>query len=236
MSDATTPGGFDDRDRWALNMQRRFAMAVYQEYWNVGSEKITEVDELSKTETAAAMLDADGGTDKVVRPATGIRHVAQRFRKRNKDGSTVYDPDFSIRTSTYSEAKTEYDKMLNAYRNGGNVPAIYAFGVGDGTSRKQCLRRGFSEFHFLDNQRFLKLVDAGHLQPIACYGNGDGSEALYYSIESLRDHGVIEDTVAGSVLKSAWEDHETSNNFPTAPGIKTTGQVDLLDFGGGADE
>jgi hypothetical protein len=212
-------------------MQQRFAMPVYREYWNVPEHKITEVDELGKTETAAKVLDADGGTDKVVRPATGIRHIAQRFRKRTQKGPEVYDPDFSIRTATYSDADTEYDKMLNAYRNGGNVPAIYAFGIGAGTSRRQCLRRGFAEFYFLDNKRFLKLVDNGHLEAVACYPNGDGSEALYFSIESLRNHGIIEDAVAGGVLKSAWRDEQTSNEFPTAPGVKTTGQVDLSSFG-----
>jgi hypothetical protein len=236
VSEAATPSGFDDRDNWALEMQQRYAVPVYREYWNVSAEEVTEVDELGKTEAAARVLDADGGTDKVIRPSTGIRHVAQRFRKLSKNGTQVYDPDFSIRTSTYTDANTEYDKMLNAWRNGGNVPAIYTFGVGDGTSRKQCLQRGFREFYFLDNHRFLKLVDGGHLEPIACHGNGDGSEALYYTVESLRNNGVVEDAISGEVLKSAWADTPTSNDFPTAPGIKTTGQVDLLNFCGGADE
>jgi hypothetical protein len=231
VSETTTPNGFDERDNWASEMQQRYAVPVYREYWNVSAEKVTEVDELGKTEAAARVLDADGGTDKVIRPSTGIRHVAQRFRKRSKNGTQVYDPDFSIRTSTYTDADTEYDKMLNAWRNGGNVPAIYTFGVGDGTTREQCLQRGFRDFYFLDNHRFLKLVDDGYLQPVACYGNGDGSEGLYFAVSDLADAGVIRDTVTGQVLASAWREGQTSNKFPTAPGVKTTGQVDLFEFG-----
>jgi hypothetical protein len=232
VSRNVTPAGFDDRDGWALKMQAQYALPIYREYWAIGGDDITEVDELGKTETAAKVMDCDGGADKVVTPATGIRYVAQRFRTRSEsDDGYLYDPDFSIRTATYSDQDTEYDKLLNAHRNGGNVPAIYTFGVGDGVSYGECLDKGFREFYFLNLPRFLKLVDAGHLTPVASYPNGDGSEALYYDVDDLHDHNVVQDSVSGDVLRSAWRDDTTSNEFPTAPGIKTTGQVELFGFG-----
>lgn len=233
MSRNTTPDSFDERDRWALKMQSKYALPIYRQYWAIENSDITEVDELGKRETAAKVIDADGGADKVVTPETGIRYVAQRFRTRskNKDGH-VFDPDFSIRTSTYSDSKTEYDKLLNAYRNGGNVPAIYTFGVGDGVTQAECLNKGFREFYFLKLPRFLRRVDGGHLTPVASYGNGDGSEALYYDLDDLRDQSVVQHSVSGGVLRSAWRDDTTSNGFPTAPGIKNTGQLNLCDFGG----
>jgi hypothetical protein len=234
MSKGTTEDGFDDRDGWQMQMQTRFAMPVYRAYWAVDDEEITEVDKCAKTETAARVFDADGCTDKAVTPSTGMRYIAQRFRTRQRgsDGR-VYDPDFSIRTQTYSDADTEYDKLMNAWRNGGNVPAIYAFGIADAFTRDAAKDNGFREFYFLKLKRFLKLVDNGQLDPVAAYPNGDGSKALYYSIDSLRNNRVVQDGVSGGVLMSAWQAEETSDRFPTAPGIKTTGQVELFSFGDG---
>jgi len=230
---SVTPAGFDERDDWALQMQAQYALSIYREYWAISDDEITEVDELGKSETAAKVMDVDGATDKVVTPSTGIRYVAQRFRKRSEnDNGRIYDPDFSIRTATYSDKDTEYDKLLNAYRNGGNVPAIYTFGIGDGVTRSECLDKGFRDFYFLKLPRFLKLVDAGHLTPVASYPNGDGSKGLYYAVDDLHDHNVVQDSISGDVLRSAWSDDTTSNEFPTAPGIKTTGQVELFGFGG----
>lgn len=236
MSRYVTPSGFDDRDDWALKMQAQYALPIYQEYWAIGNDKITEVDELGKTETAAKVMDADGGADKVVTPATGIRYVSQRFRTRSEsENGYVYDTDFSIRTATYSDQDTEYDKLMNAHRNGGNVPAIYTFGIGDGFSRPECLDKGFREFYFLKLKRFLKMVDGGHLTAVASNPNGDGSKALYYSVDDLHDQNVVQDSVSGDVLRSAWRDSTTSNEFPTAPGIKATGQVELFGFMEGSE-
>jgi len=232
MSKTTTPGGFDDRDKWALRMQHRYAIPVYREYWAVAESDITEVDDYRDQEVSAAVLDCDGGTDKIVNPETGIRHVAQRFRTRAKsDNGYVFTTDFSIRTSSYSGKDTEYDKVMNAWRNDGTVPAIYAFGIADGFNRAEALESGFREFHFINYPAFLRQFDNGHITPNACYENGDGSEALYFAVSDLADAGVIRDSVSGQVLASAWREGQTSNKFPTAPGVKTTGQVDLFEFG-----
>jgi len=232
MSKTFEGGGFDDRDRWALKMQAEYAVPIYREYWAVGDDDITEVDKCGKTEDAARVFDTMGGTDKAITPSTGMRHVAQRFRTRTQsDDGYVYSTDFSIRTSSYTGADTEYDKLLNAYRNDGNVPAIYSFGVADAFNKPDALEAGFRDFYFLDLERFLKLVDNNQLEPVSCYPNGDGSEALYFSVDSLRDTGIIRDEIHGDVLSSAWRGVQTSNEFATAPGVKTTGQVDLLSFG-----
>ena len=232
MSKTVEPDGFEDRDEWALKMQAKYAVPIYREYWAVNNEQITEVDKCGKTEDAARVFDTMGGTDKAITPSTGMRHVAQRFRTRTQaDDGYVYSTDFSIRTSSYTGADTEYDKLLNSYRNDGNVPAIYSFGVADGFDKQEALGSGFRDFYFLDLERFLKLVDNNQLEPVSCYPNGDGSEGLYFSVDSLRDNGIIRDEIHGDVLSSAWRNVQTSNEFPTAPGVKTTGQVDLLSFG-----
>lgn len=228
MSKATR-SGFDDRDKWALEMQSRYAVDIYCEYWAIPESDVTEVDQLRGDEVAAKLLDTQGGTDKVVTPSTGIRHIAQRFRTRDREFG---DPDFSIRVSSYSDKDTEYDKIMNAFRNGGNVPQIYSFGIADGYTKSEGLENGFYSFHFIDFPRFLQLFDSGHIQPIACYANGDGSEALYFNIDDLRQKHAVTQTISGDVLESAWADRQTSDEFPTAPGVKTTGQVELFDFGG----
>ena len=228
MSTFESAGGAD-RDKWAIQMQTLYAIPVYAKYWSVDESEILEVDQCRETEKTAQILDSDGGTDKVVRPSTGIRHIAQRFRTRSEKYG---NPDFSIRTSTYSDVDTEYDKLLNAHRNGGNVPAIYSFGIGAGVNKSECKQRGFAAIHFLDLPKFLQHVDNNQLSAIAQYEKDDGSEALYYSIDDLRRFGVINDSIQGDVLSSAWEDRQLSDDFPTAPGIDNTGQLDLMDFGG----
>jgi len=229
MSQSFESAGGDDRDQWAIKMQAKYAIPVYAAYWRVNEEDILEVDQCRETEKTAQILDADGGTDKVVQPDTGIRHIAQRFRTQHEKWST----DFSIRTSTYSDADTEYDKLLNAHRNGGNVPAIYSFGVGAATTKAGCLDRGFSAIHFIDLPKFLNRVDNNDLEAVSKQSNKDGSAALYYTVDSLRRYGVINDSISGDILASAWLDSSVSDDFPTAPGIDSTGQLDLFEFGGG---
>jgi len=218
---------------WALEMQKRFAIPIYKHYWALSDAQITEVDAHAETEEAAQKIDASG-IDKVVEPETGVRHVAQRFRTLGEgEGGQILEPDFSVRVSTYSDQETEYDKLLNAHRNGGNVPKIYTFGVGASTSKQDCLRSGFKDFYFLDLHRFLELFDRGHIQACASHPNDDGSKGLYFDIEQLRDTDTIQAEISGSVLASCWNGSNATNGFPTAPGIKTTGQLNLCDFGGG---
>lgn len=230
MSETFRSAGGAGRDNWAIQMQTLYAIPVYAKYWRVDEAEILEVDQCRQTEKTAQILDSDGGTDKVVRPETGIRHIAQRFRTQDEKYG---NPDFSIRTSTYSGVETEYDKLMNAYRNNGNIPAIYSFGIGAGVTQSECLQRGFAAVHFIDLPSFLNRVDNNDIEAIGRFRNGDGSEALYYNIDQLRRYGVINDSIHGDVLSSAWEDRALSDEFPTAPGIDNTGQLDLMDFGGG---
>lgn len=223
---------FNDRMNWSLQMQKRFAIPVYKNYWSISESQITEVDAHAEDEQAAQKIDASG-IDKMVEPDTGVRHLAQRFRTLSERDGQIFDPDFSIRTSTYNDKETEYDKLLNAYRNGGNVPKIYTFGIGASVSKTDCLDSGFKDFYFLDLHRFLKLLDQAQIEACASYPNGDGSKALYFKIEELRDTEIVRTEISGNVLASCWNGRNVSNDFPTAPGIKTTGQLNLCDFGGG---
>lgn len=230
----TTNADLSDRMNWSLKMQERFAIPIYKNYWSISEAQITEVDAHAETEEAAQKIDASG-IDKVVEPDTGVRHVAQRFRTLTERDGQILEPDFSIRISSYTDQDTEYDKLLNAYRNGGNVPKIYTFGVGASVSKQDCLQSGFKDFYFLDLHRFLKLFDQSHIDPCGSYPNGDGSKALYFDIQQLRDTDIIRTEISGNVLASCWNGCNVSNDFPTAPGIKTTGQLNLFDFGGDED-
>lgn len=233
MSSQTTPDNLEGRKSWSLKMQERFAIDIYKAYWCISEEQITEVDAYAEHEEAAMAIDASG-IDKVVEPATGVRHIAQRFRTlREFKNGKVIDPDFSIRISTYGGHETEYDKLLNAYRNNGNVPKIYTFGIGASVSKEDCLQSGFKDFYFLKLERFLKLLDSNKLQASSSRDNKDGSKGLYFHIQDLRDNYIIQDEISGSVLASCWNGDRPSDDFPTAPGIKNTGQVKISDFGGG---
>lgn len=214
-----------------MKMQERFAIPIYKEYWSLSDEEITEVDIHAETEHAALEMDMSG-IDKIVKPLTGVRHIAQRFRTLSEiKGGRVVDPDFSIRTSTYGDEDTEYDKLMNAHRNGGQVPKVYTFGIGAAVSKSDCLESGFKDFYFLKLPRFLKLVDHGKVKACQSHPNGDGTKALYFEIQDLRDNRIIQNEISGSVLTSCWDGGDTSDDFPTAPGIKNTGQVKISDFG-----
>jgi len=221
----------DGRMKWALKMQEKFAIHIYKKYWAINKTEITEVDSHAETEKAAQKIDASG-IDKIVEPETGVRHVAQRFRTLTNKNGRILEPDFSIRTSTYSDKDTEYDKLLKAYRNNGNIPKIYTFGVGAAVKKKDCLQKGFKDFYFLDLHGFLKLFDRDHIEAVASYPNGDGRKALYFDIQDLRDTVIVQNEISGNVLASSWNQGDASDDFPTAPGIKSTGQLNLLGFGG----
>jgi hypothetical protein len=234
MGDVQAGGGRDARDSWAMKMQQRYAVPVYHEYWDIDDTDIVEVDKRAEREKAARVFDTDGGTDKAVTPSTGMRHVAQRFRTRaQSDTGYVYETDFSIRSHTYSSQDTEYDKLMNAWRHDGNVPSIYTFGITNAFQRTDALESGFKDFYFIDLRGFLDAVDSGRLDAVSAHGNGDGSRALYFSVDSLREAGLIRDEIHDEVLKSAWHEQETSDDFPTAPGVGTDNQMDLNSFNSG---
>lgn len=234
MSSPKNAETFVGRKSWSLKMQKQFAIPIYKQYWCVSEGDITEVDSHAEDEIAAREIDASG-IDKMIRPETGVRHIAQRFRTLSElEGGVIQEPDFSIRISTYSEQDTEYDKLLNSHRNGGQIPKIYTFGITAATTQHESLQTGFKEFYFFKLPRFLKLFDQGHITACAAYPNGDGSKALYFDIQDLRDNHIIQDSLSSSVLSSAWSDKGVSDDFPTAPGIKNTGQLNLCDFDGGS--
>jgi hypothetical protein len=207
--------GLTRRDQWALKMQERYALDVYKEYWGVSSCDITEVDQLRADGVGLAkMLDADGGTDKIIQPNGIPVFVAQRFRKNSK-----YPVDFSIRARTYSQAETEIHKLLRSKESNGNLPGVYAFGVGDSLNKQDCLETGFKEMHFLDVEKVLKLLDSGEVESER-HPNGDGSAGMYIEISDLHEKGAVFDSIQGETLRSAWNNGPTDSDFPTAPHVR----------------
>lgn len=200
---------FDENWDWALKMQDRYAIDIYQHYWEVKRTEIIEIDALGESERGAKQLDYSG-IDKHIGKRN--RHIAQRFRTNSRQ----YARDFSIRIETADSDEAEYHKLLSAYRNGGNYPAVYAFGIGQATTKEKCLRSGFSKFYFIDMDVLLPAIDSNEIEASGGGRNKDGSRGLYYPIDDLWGAGCIQHSITGSDLRSCWNDADGAS-CPTAP-------------------
>lgn len=221
-----TGDSFDDNWSWALKMQDRYAIDIYQHYWKVKRHEIVEIDALGEDEKGAKQLDYSG-IDKHIGKRN--RHIAQRFRTNSRR----FSRDFSLRLETADSDESEYDKLMSAYRNGGNYPAVYAFGIGAATTQPKCLDQGLSKFYFIDMDILLPAIDSGEVEAVGGGENDDGSRGLYYDTDDLWAVGCIQDSITGSDLRSCWNDADGAT-CPTAPCVPDDdGQTGLGDFGGG---
>jgi hypothetical protein len=182
-----------ERFEWSIQMQKRHALDIYRQFWDV--EAITEVDAAGDSGQRNMKLLDYSGIDKIVHTkGNGPIQVAQRFRQPYYDSTAGWtDADFSIRVQTYSNQDTEYDKLKRAFNGRGQVPSVYGFGR---TPQGRAVAResGFSEFYLIDCQTFLGEHLNGGLDAACRASNGDGSAALYFDLDELDRHGCVIET------------------------------------------
>lgn len=173
---------------WSDELTRE-ATAYLCEWYDVDESDIYDVeshfDREYATDDALRLLHIldYSGLDLRVDCSYKMVDVALRIRPTSDE----YDVDFSFRVENGIEGKdAEYDKWLNAYREGdGYYPGVAAFGVANADET------AFEEFHLIAVEPFLEAIEAGELVGDGPYPSPGGAEALYYSIESLRDAGCI---------------------------------------------
>lgn len=176
-----------ERHEWEMEIQTRYALDIYKSVW-FGCE-IEEVDKEAMGNDFAKRRDFSG-LDKIIKVNRNEIHLAQRFRKPREKGTV----DFSFRYKTPSPdgnpREAEYFLLLQAYREGYWCPNKYAFGVTKGNNT-EC--GGFNKFFIFDLLPLLEAIDTGQIREMGIYPNRkrdgalDGSSAIYYRVEDLKE-------------------------------------------------
>lgn len=182
-----TPERFQqDRKEWATALDAE-ADRYYQEFFDVSEHAIYSFEscfegeyDVGDAERSLQLLDF-AGLDRLV-DVQGQRIVPIAQRWRPASGGR----DFSFRVTNGKGKDAERDKCLNAFRDGGFYPAVYAFGVVAESEES------FEEFHLLDTRKFLMAIETETIRGEGPYPSPDGkTEALYYSVEALREAGCV---------------------------------------------
>jgi len=174
-----------NRHQWAVKMQKRHAIPIYEEWWP--NCRIEEVDEESlEREGAARVLDFSG-IDKIIELESGESfHLAQRFRV-NRGKRT----DFTLRYQGVTGRDAEYKRLLTNYESRfGSIPPLYSFGIGTSSDRSECLKNGFKFFALYDLNTFMEELATDEARRNGPIPNRDGSTFFAYSLEDMEDYLV----------------------------------------------
>lgn len=186
-TDDETPDRFQqERKDWATALDDE-ADRYYQEHFDVSEHCIYGFEscfdgeyDVGDAERSLQLLDF-AGLDRLV-DVNGERIVPIAQRWRPASGGQ----DFSFRVANGKGKDAERDKCLNAFRDGGFYPAIYAFGVVDSSEES------FAEFHLLNTRKFLMAIETDSIRGEGPYSSPDEqTEAMYYSVDQLRDAGCV---------------------------------------------
>lgn len=182
--------GFEDRMGWSLDMQKRHAISIYKNHWDL--KRVIEVDELGDAGDAQMQALDYSGIDKILITTNGYPiHIAQRFRQPYYDEELGWtDADFSLRVSSYQKDYVEYQKLLDAHTGAGSTPSVYGFGRTP-QGRQPAREEGFKQFFLIDLPEFLRKHISGEIDVVEQAPNGDGSMGAYFDIDDLRDVGCL---------------------------------------------
>lgn len=176
---SSSSGYSPDRHEWARRMFCEHARPLYERFWP-GCD-VLEIGESPTQEPVARELDFSGLDTVIKLPGSPI-HMAQRFRVDRKGGA-----DFTVRYKP-GEGTGEWDRLLDGHRTDHRyIPQLYAFGIGDGFAREDCLERGLRLLAVYDLPGFLDAYlreKVGYSGPIP---NRDGKTYLIaFSLAALR--------------------------------------------------
>jgi len=172
------------RKRWATQADR-LADRCYCEFFNVGPADCYDLESLvDSVHDREAGYDTHqildyGGCDRIIDCGTRHVHIAQRWRPVSGGD------DLSLRIDNGVDGRAaELTKWRTAHRGRGYYPSVIAFGRYEGTLG------AFKEFSLLDTATILDALAAGTINPPR-HATGDGTEALYLSVETLREIGAV---------------------------------------------
>jgi len=219
---------FASRTNWTQRMQTRYCDPVYQALWRPDAD-VAAIDAESGTSAAATAMDRSG-VDKLIQTSDSAIYLSQRIRTLSKFQGQVRPPDFSLREST-TDDPDEYRRLLSSWRNGGDVPSIYAFAVADATSKADAIDAGLRGLLLIDVQALLRAISTDRLSAANICDVEPGVRARFYPIHSLRSADVVRAEVWDPAIRTAWDDgDELASNFPRADDHDADRDASLFDF------
>lgn len=192
--------GFEENYSWAMKMQQRHTLPLYQQYWQ-GAD-IIEIDKLgdeaSDDEAKNALETMDySGMDKLIVTDAGYPiWLSQRIRPDNKKYNTpdrMYGVGFSIRTETFSGSDTEIHKLGAGIDDQIGCTPAYAFGVADvfknGSKealnwRELGLKRGLKYLAIYNTSAIIKGIRDGSI-PYDDNSKDDGTSGRYIKLKDI---------------------------------------------------
>jgi len=220
--------GFDDRKDFAAKMHRRWFAPAMTAYWDVDDG---DVQLMTGDSDGAITADRAGGIDAIVQTAGAAPvFVAERVRTLRQHRSSTFRPDFSLRERTATGDDSEFVRLMDAHRTGRDLPSVYLFGIGAGTSRQDCLNDGLSALFWIDTRELLASIDAGELEADR-HRSETGELTRYYSIDDLRRCDCLRADVAGQALRTVFDDYRPVDaGFPSAEAGVHASRTCLQDF------
>jgi hypothetical protein len=171
----------------------------------------------------AVTVDRAGGIDAIVQtPGAAPVFVAQRVRTMRQHRSNWYRPDFSLREQTSTGDDSEFVRLMDAHRTGRDLPSIYLFGIGAGTTRDDCVDDGLTALFWIDTRQLLEAIDAGDIDADR-HRSDTGELTRYYDVDELRQNDCLRAEASGSTLQSIYAgESPDAADFPRAePGVRT---------------
>lgn len=220
--------GFDSRRSWAAKMHQEWLAPAMAEYWDVD---VDDIQPMMGDSAGAKAADQAGGIDAIVRTVGSAPvFVAQRVRSLRQHRSNIWRPDFSLREKTAGGDQAEYQRLIDAHRNGRDLPSTYLFGVGSSTSRPRCLKQGLDALFWIDTAELLDAIDARQIDSDV-HRSRTGELTRYYSVDELRQAGCIDGEASGKTLNSVYgADDDVDPDFPQAESGVQMAQPRLQDF------
>ena len=177
---------FDQSRKAAAGKADALAAECYCDHYDVKHANVHSAESLPEAEHVVGdvhefhqILDY-GGTDAIV--DCGDRHIyiAQRIRPASRR-----QVDLSLRVETGVEGRTaELGKWQTAHEQGGYIPCVVAFGVYDHVIEV------LQTFALIETESILDALADGSLTGER-RETGDGTAALYLTLEDLRAHANV---------------------------------------------
>lgn len=197
---------YEINDDFAQLVQQRYAMPLYQSFWGVETDDITEVDQKNRGGDELAGLLDRGGVDKIVKLGTTLM-VAQRIRRPRPKKYR----DLTIRRQLEQDWDAEYSKLKESYMGNGTTPSKYAYGEVTQKAESEIesllenvksfrdvncsnittpMDEAIRSFYIFDLEGFLKREFAGDLAKKKSPDHHDRTNDQYYwQNKSERDNG-----------------------------------------------
>jgi len=180
------------RWNWTMKVQEKFATPIfYKKIWP--NSEVKSTDKMAKDSSIWERRDFDGLDKIIFLPGGNEIHLAQRFRSADSRD------DFSLRYEVPDDKggiqKSEYFKLLKAYKKEYWYPDLYAFGnttFGKSNNLENVGPNPFKNFFIFRVEALIKGIYEGRIEKRGPYpntdpktGKKDGSSGVYFKVDEF---------------------------------------------------